>query len=208
MKRLLTLILAVSLLAACGGEEPKQDVETETTAADVEAEPNTTEESTEESEVVHESDMSDNPLEETGEETREAVGSSSVSDVFGEDSERSEEYSEENVDEQPTALENETLGILEEAYGERGTVSFDEETKTYTILPTDPGLSVLVEYVSNGNYSEQWDDIVTALVGVSDSIYVSMGEGYKIEYKNPNSEAFTIIRVKDGELLYDFSDDL
>lgn len=184
MKRLFTVALAMSLLAACGGEEPQEsaDASNNTEPSLVEAQEETTEQSATTESVMH-----------------------------GEAPERDDEYFEESsddaIEEGATPAEEETLAILRDAYEDRGHVYFGSFSKTIFIYPTDPGMELIVKRIEGGNTPETWDGIVEEMVGLSATLNDTLGEGYSIRYMTPMSGESAIIVAKDGALVYDFAND-
>src|SRR5699024_12689464 len=78
-------------------------------------------------------------------------------------------------------------------------VYYNEVSKSYIIISSEPRSEILHEYVRAGNHSESWDALVGEFISLSETIYVSMGEGYSVKYMTPTTGGEVILAVKDGE---------
>src|SRR5699024_180391 len=154
-----------------------------------------------------EQDVESDTVEETTAESANTGTTESV--MFGEAPERDDDYFEESSTEEGgvTALEENTLNILRDAYEGTGHVYYNEVSKSYIIISSEPRSEILYEYVRAGNHSESWDVLVGEFISLSETIYVSMGEGYSVKYMTPMSGEEVILTVKDGVVEYDFSDE-
>ena len=96
------------------------------------------------------------------------------------------------------------LSEMDMYLGEMFEVSFDEETKTFSSIPTIPGFMEELVMISQGQMPmTNWTELVDSTVVVSERIQMELGDGYSFEMLNPNNLERVLILTKDGQLIYE-----
>lgn len=94
------------------------------------------------------------------------------------------------------------LLILQENMSGLADITFDEDTKTYFVLPTDPSLIAGInEYGLYGSFATEWQGIVESQITLSNVIQEELGNGYSIVMLNPSNINRTLLKVTDGEII-------
>lgn len=87
--------------------------------------------------------------------------------------------------------------------------SYDEVQKVYIAKPLDKeSLLALAQIETNDVVADAWSEIAESFQAISSSIYNNLGSGYTINFVNPYAEDKTLLMVKDGQQIYNFTDDL
>lgn len=87
--------------------------------------------------------------------------------------------------------------------------SYDEVQKVYIAKPLDKeSLLALAQIETNDVVADAWSEIAESFQAISNSIYDNLGSGYTINFVNPYAEDKTLLMVKDGQQIYNFTDDL
>lgn len=106
---------------------------------------------------------------------------------------------------EPTKEEIQLLQILEFAFDDSADVEFDVEEKVYSLNFYDKGFKQGLRDQLQGvpGASEEWQELVDELAGVSESIENILGEGYFLNIMNPFNEDRIIAAFRDGEAIFD-----
>ena len=96
------------------------------------------------------------------------------------------------------------LKKLKENFIEVGDVTFDEESKVFTVHPEDPQVAVeLAEMLDGTRSKESWYNLVESFTGLSERIGRKLGPGYGLAMANPVNEENVILIITDGLVIYD-----
>lgn len=102
------------------------------------------------------------------------------------------------------ALEQMALGVMEESFAGLAEVSFDRDSKLYTITPTDPAFEQELVMMNEGILGqEEWDILVENFAFMSDSAKGLIGNGYSIALINPSNSDKYLLMITDGKVEYD-----
>lgn len=114
----------------------------------------------------------------------------------------------ENNQQDTETKEMTVLRQLQKGYAKFGTVSFSEDTKTYSIKPTDKetvqALEALVQDPSQAN-SMGWPNLTKSVKSNSSQLKSVLGEGYSLRIVNPDKTSQALYTVKDGKTTYDIA---
>lgn len=87
--------------------------------------------------------------------------------------------------------------------------SFDSSQNVFNAEAVDKSvLLALVNIETDETVAEAWESITESFLIISESIYENIGAGYTINLVNPYAEDKTLLMVKDGQEIYNFTDDL
>lgn len=104
--------------------------------------------------------------------------------------------------------ESAVLRQLQKAYNKLGTVTFDADSKTYKITPTDDNmkeaLSQLAQDPSQGDQMG-WPKFTKSIRKTSQQLVNALGNGYSISILNPSDTSTTLYKAKDGKTTYDIT---
>lgn len=139
------------------------------------------------------------------EESKEAIRK------FDEEKEVKEnEFEEEKA--APVAPLNESLvqaslSISEDNMGHMVDITYEESSNLFVLTPTDPALISSITMLSSGDKSlmGNWDYLVDSFKQLSKSIIVPDSS---LGMANPINKENTLLLLKDGEVLYDFTNEL
>lgn len=164
--------------------------------------------------------------EETAKETEEVEAEETKEEVQekekkknNEDNEKKEEKEEAKTSESATsepvdsdqsnneaqeALEQMALEIMEESFAGIAEVSFDRDSKLYTVTSTDPAFEQELVMMNEGILGqEDWDMLVENFAFMSDSMKDLIGNGYSIALMNPSNSDRYLLMITDGKVEYD-----
>lgn len=105
----------------------------------------------------------------------------------------------------------EVADILNDSFSNLGYFSFDDTDYTFTLHVTDPGLEDNIAAIMNGALpAEQWTHYITdGMVELSTTISNTYGYGwFSLAVANPFGSDYQLLKVVDGEVVYDFVDEL
>lgn len=104
--------------------------------------------------------------------------------------------------------EDYALRQLQKTYAKFGDVSFDANTKTFTITPTsNDAKQAMNDIVQNpGNASQDgWGNVSKSVKSGSKQLVKLLGHGYRMRIVQPNNHHKSMILVKDGHTIYDIA---
>lgn len=89
-------------------------------------------------------------------------------------------------------------------------VTYDDENKAFTLLPTDEALveELIALVTGNQNMLEGWGDLVDGITSMSESLKDNLGSGYSIHLLNPANKDNVLLSMMDGIVFYNVADDL
>jgi hypothetical protein len=99
--------------------------------------------------------------------------------------------------------ENKMLAVFQKNYEGIADVTFDAETKTFSILYTDEAYSSQVIKYINGDMNN-FDDAIKEFNETSSLLIEKLGSGYSIHILNPVNPSKSILVLTDGEIVYKF----
>ena len=135
---------------------------------------------------------------ESDEETVETV---ETTEVVANTEEVDTEYSQEDAEDVMETY----LQIKLEGFD----IELNRDSKVFYIVPKDrSAMNPLVDVQTDPEVAELWEEIAYNFENVSEGILKSLGEGYVINFQNPYDESKTLLLVKDGQIVYNFTEDL
>lgn len=165
------------------GTEETEEVKSEETKEEVAKE---TEETKEEAQEKEKKNNEDNEKKEKKEENEEAKTSEPVDNVAQE------------------IVEKMALDTLEESFAGLAEVSFDRDSKLYTITPTDPAFEKELVMMNEGILGQEaWDALVDNFVFMSNNMIDVIGNGYSVALINPSNSDKYLLLLTDGKVEYD-----
>lgn len=88
-------------------------------------------------------------------------------------------------------------------------IDFDREEKVIRVGAKDKSaLLILTEIENDPEVAENWDIIATNFEHISGVISDMLGNGYYINFVNPYDDEKTLLLILDGEIYYNFTEDL
>lgn len=103
--------------------------------------------------------------------------------------------------------ESSILNSIRQSYKSMGKVSFDNSTKTYSLLPTNASfVKPLRQIIANPAQANEanFDQMITNFKTTSKSIESNLGKGYTIQLLNPDKTNQKLLAVKDQNVTYNF----
>lgn len=83
-------------------------------------------------------------------------------------------------------------------------VELDSDKKEFKLVPFNNGVVDEIAYVRDTGYnSDTYDELVASIRSISNEVSQELGSGYSITLRNPAKPSYTLIHVKDNEVLYD-----
>lgn len=107
-----------------------------------------------------------------------------------------------------TTMEQNVLSQMKKNYQSIGGVTFDSDTKTYKILPTDDNTVKALNYIAKNpsKASEAgWSSFTKNLTKTSTQLKKAIGSGYSISIQQPDHDDQAMFTVKDGKTTYDIA---
>ncbi len=104
--------------------------------------------------------------------------------------------------------ENSVLRQLQKAYSKLGTVSFDANTKTFTVTPTDDEMKqALSQLAQDPSQASQmgWPKFTKSIRQTSSQLVDALGDGYSIKIVNPSDTSQVLYTAKDGKTTQDIA---
>lgn len=104
--------------------------------------------------------------------------------------------------------ESAVLRQLQKAYSKLGTVSFDSNSKTYKVTPTDDDMKkALGQLAQDPSQAGQmgWPKFTKSIRQTSSQLVNALGNGYSISLVNPNDDSQVLYTAKDGKTTYDIA---
>lgn len=104
--------------------------------------------------------------------------------------------------------ENSVLRQLQKAYSKLGTVSFDANTKTYQVTPTDDQMKqALSQLAQDPSQASQmgWPKFAKSIRQTSSQLSDALGNGYSISILNPSDTSQVLYTAKDGKTTHDIA---
>lgn len=97
------------------------------------------------------------------------------------------------------------LEILSDNYSDFAKVSFDDENKVFTIIPTDPNFSLEVYLASQGDEEclVFWKSFIESQKKLSVVVSDLLGNEYGVSVLNPSNTENSILLCMDGVIFYD-----
>lgn len=114
-----------------------------------------------------------------------------------------EQVAKEEID-----LEQVHLAIMQEHMNMYVDITFDKDSKTFKMTPTNEQLITEIEMLPLGIGWDNWQDMVDGIASMSKTNSDSLGEGYSVTLVNPLNEDNIILWVMDGEVIYNVVDEL
>ncbi|WP_267201345.1 DUF308 domain-containing protein [Limosilactobacillus kribbianus] len=108
--------------------------------------------------------------------------------------------------------ENKEMAVLrqlQKGYSKLGSVSFDEDTKTFSIKPTDDDtVKALESLVQDPSQSEQigWPNLTKSIKSNSKQISKVLGADYSLSIVNPDNTKEALYTAKNGQTTHDVAD--
>lgn len=136
-------------------------------------------------------------------------GENSQSSQSSERSSQTQTAANSNVSAQQQK-EDYALRQLQKTYAKFGDVSFNSDTKTFTITPTtDNAKQAMNDVVQNPGNAEQdgWNSLAKSARQGSKQLVKLLGHGYKIKMVQPGSKHKEMLVVKDGHTIYNITAD-
>lgn len=100
------------------------------------------------------------------------------------------------------------LRQLQKGYAKFGSVSFDEDSKTFNIKPTDDNtvqaLQALVQDPSQAD-NMGWPKLTGSIKSNSSQLKDVLGTGYSLSIVNPDKTSQALYTAKDGKTTYDIA---
>lgn len=88
-------------------------------------------------------------------------------------------------------------------------VNYDSSSKTFNFVPkTIYALDMIVEIETNDEVRSAWDQMASGFAEISEGVYETLGNGYYVNIVNPRNEENVLLMCKDGEIVYEFTEDL
>ena len=100
--------------------------------------------------------------------------------------------------------ENEVTKNLQKAFTNFGDVSFDKNSKTFVVKPSnDENKKAFKQLMDHKDQMKQsgFEDIQNKFIDVSNSIKKNLGNGYSLQLNQPDKDD-AMIRVQDGQVSY------
>lgn len=97
------------------------------------------------------------------------------------------------------------LRQLQKAYSKMGTVSYDSDSKTYKIMPTNSNTVEALNYIAqNPDQAEQagWSNLTNSIDQTSAQIKKIVGSGYSLSMMKPSDDQTPLYTAKDGKQTY------
>ncbi|MCH3922567.1 DUF308 domain-containing protein [Limosilactobacillus sp.] len=136
-------------------------------------------------------------------QTTQAQSSSAFSNKMGSvDGSANNQATQENK-------EMAVLRQLQKGYSKLGTVSFDEDSKTFTIKPTDDNTVKAMEaLVQDPSQAEQigWPNLTKSIKANSKQISKILGSDYSLSIVNPDNTKQSLYTAKGGQTTHDIAD--
>lgn len=184
------VFLAIGIFAPVEEETAEETKEKET--EEVEAE-----ETKEEAQEKEKKNNEDNGKKEEKEEAKTSESATSEPVDNG-------QSNNEDTEEAQESLEQMALEIMEESFAGIAEVSFDKESKLYTITSTDPAFEQELVMMNEGILGqEEWNILVENFAFMSDSVKDLIGNGYSIALMNPSNSDRYLLMITDGKVEYD-----
>lgn len=104
--------------------------------------------------------------------------------------------------------ESSVLRQLQKAYSKLGTVSFDADTKTYRVTPTDDQMKqALIQLAQDPSQANQmgWPKFTKSIRQTSSQLANALGNGYSISILNPSNTSQVLYTAKDGKTTQDIA---
>lgn len=109
---------------------------------------------------------------------------------------------------QQESREMAVLRQMQKGYTKLGTVSYDENSKTYQITPTDDNtVEALKALAQDPSQASQmgWSNLTKSIKNNSAQVTKALGEGYSISIMNPGDTSQALYTAKDGQTTYDIA---
>lgn len=101
-------------------------------------------------------------------------------------------------------LEDIALELFQDNFEGTADISFDRETKTYSITPTGSMFETELVMMMEGTKSmDDWNEITVNMEGLSDELLGLLGSGYAVVMVNPANTDNVLLMAMDGVLIYD-----
>lgn len=103
--------------------------------------------------------------------------------------------------------ENELLKQMQKNYEKFGTVSFDQDSKTYQITPTGDTGKAASYLAKNPTQAKQigWSNLTDSMQQVSQQVKKLLGKGYSVSVMNPDNQNQALYTAKDGQQTYNIA---
>ncbi|HZK09767.1 MAG TPA: Ltp family lipoprotein [Clostridia bacterium] len=99
--------------------------------------------------------------------------------------------------------------IIEESFTDMGDVRYIEESKTFTLLPTEEDTvdATLLLVSGDEDVLDSWLFMTESLRSMSEFVMDSLGSGYSVHFLHPSNEDKVLLDLYDGEIKYNIADD-
>lgn len=106
------------------------------------------------------------------------------------------------------AKEMDVLRKLQKGYAKFGSVSYDDDSKTFSIKPTDKNtVQALEELVQDPSQAKNlgWSNLTKSIKANSSQLKSVLGSGYTLRIVNPDKTSQALYTAKDGKTTYDIA---
>ena len=101
--------------------------------------------------------------------------------------------------------QQQVLKDLQQSFAKVGTVTFDQQSKTFTVTPTtDQDVKAINYVLANPQKAQQsgYNNLTSGILSTSKQLTKPLGKGYTLQLTKPNSNQ-VIYAAKDGQVLTD-----
>lgn len=101
--------------------------------------------------------------------------------------------------------QQQVLKDLQQSFAKVGTVTFDQQSKTFTVTPTtDQDVKAINYVLANPQKAQQsgYNNLTNEILSTSKQLTQPLGKGYTLQLTKPNSSQ-VIYAAKDGQVLTD-----
>lgn len=194
------IMLVALLLGACTtytdgvkDEDPEEDPE-EVVAAEAEAE----------EEKAKEAEEAERKKKEAEEKKAREAEEAKKKEEEAKAKEEAEKAEKEQEEASQGILEEMALGLLQDSFEGTGDVDFIQDSKMFTVTPTDSAFTMEILMMLEGTKGlDDWNNLTETMATLSSSFSELLGEGYSVALVNPINTDNYLILAMEGVVLYD-----